>query len=109
MDFAEPIDVTPVEVSAPAALADRTTLEPDGTLVIDILVRPACAPAMEDDEIVVCAPEAAPPVPGADGTFTTEDVKPEIQLAPNLRMRARGQSDERTGEEMLLIDLIYRF
>jgi len=108
MDFAEPIDVAPVEVSAPAALADRTTLEPDGTLVIDILVRPTCAPAMED-EIVVCAPDAAQPLPGADGTFTTEDVKPEIQLAPNIRTRARGQSDERTGEEMLLIDLIYRF
>ena len=102
MDFTQPVDAAPVEMSAQA--------EADGTMVIDILVPQPCVPAADDDEIVVCAPDTGEQrIPGADGTFTTEDVKPEVQLAPNVKAKARAESVPDSGADRLMIDLVYRF
>lgn len=111
MSFAEPVDVAPMDVSAPAEPADRTTVKSDGTLVIDILVSPSCdAAAAEPDEIVVCAPDPdAQRIPGADGTFTDGGFKPEVQLAPNATARVRGETDTVSGADRAMVDVIYRF
>ena len=109
MDFTEPVDAASVEASAPAESADRSYVRQDGTMVIDILVAQPCEPAADADEIVVCADRAADPIPGADGTFTDEGFKPELQLAPNVKARARGESDPNSGADRAMIDVIYRF
>ena len=62
MDDADriPIDVGyDVATSADASDARRTVRD-DGTIVIDILVQPPCDPAVEPDEIIVCASDAEP-------------------------------------------------
>jgi hypothetical protein len=111
MGFAEPVDVASVEASAPAEVAGRTTVKPDGTMVIDILVPPPCdAAAAEPDEIVVCAPDPdAQRLPGADGTFTEGGFKPEVQLAPNATARVRGESAPESGADRAMVDVIDRF
>jgi len=110
MDFIEPVDAAPVEVSAPAESADRSYVRQDGTMVINILVPQPCVPADDGDEIVVCAPDSAGDrIPGADGTFTEEGFKPEIQVAPNVKAKARAETDPMSGADRAMIDLTYRF
>jgi len=88
----------------------RTTVREDGTVVINILVQPPCDPAVEPDEIVVCAPApASQPIPGADGAFAQGGFKPEVELAPNLKAKARAETDPRTGADRAMIDFTYRF
>ena len=112
MDDADriPIDVG-YEVAARAdASNSRTTISEDGTIAINILVQPPCDPAVEADEIVVCAPgPASREIPGSDGTFTQGGFKPEVELAPNATMKARAESDPMTGADRAMIDLTYRF
>ena len=112
MDHADriPIDVG-YDVATPAAAGlARTTVREDGTVVINILVQDPCDPAAAPDEIVVCAPApASPPIPGADGTFTQGDFKPEVQLAPNIEAKARAESDPMTGADRAMIDFTARF
>lgn len=107
----EPVDVAPIEASAPAEPADRTYTKPDGTIVMDILVPPPCdAAAAEPDEIIVCAPDpTAQRIPGADGTFTEGRFKPEVQLAPGTTARVRGETDPASGADRAMVDVIYRF
>jgi hypothetical protein len=111
MGIAEPADLAPVEVSAPAEQAERTTVKQDGTLVIDILVPPPCdAAAAEADEIVVCAHNStAQRIPGADGTFTEGGFEPEVQLAPGVTAKVRAESNPENGADRAMVDVIYRF
>ena len=112
MDDADriPIDVGyAVATSADTSDAQQMVRE-DGTVVINILVQPPCDPAVEPDEIVVCAPGPAPqPIAGADGVFTEGDFKPEVELAPNVTAKARAETDPMTGADRVMVDLIYRF
>lgn len=112
MDHADriPIDVG-YEVAAPAGASQaQTTVREDGTVVIDILVKPPCDPAANTDEIVVCAPDrASQAVPGADGTFAEGGFKPEIELAPNATAKVRAESVPDSGADRAMIDLTYRF
>ena len=112
MDDADriPIDVG-YEVATSAGATDaRTTVAEDGTVAINILVRPPCDRSVEPDEIVVCAPgPAAQDIPGADGTFTHGGFKPEVELAPNAAMKVRAETDPLTGADRAMIDLTYRF
>ncbi len=111
MVLLEPVDVAPVEASAPAEMTGRTTVKADGTVVIDILVSPPCdTAAAERDEIVVCASSPDPsPIPGADGTFTEGGSKPVVQLAPGTTARVRGESNPENGADRAMVDVIYRF
>ena len=112
MDDADriPIDVG-YDVAAPADASDsRTTVRDDGTMAINILVQPACDPAGEADEIVVCAPgPASQQIPGSDGTFTQGSFKPEVELAPNATMKVRAETDPLTKADRAMIDFNYRF
>jgi len=110
MDFSEPVDAAPVEVSAPAESADRSYVWHDRTVVINILVPQSCVPDTDGDEIVVCAPASdGQHISGADGTFTADGFKPELELAPNVKAKARAESDPSSGADRAMIDLIYRF
>ena len=112
MDHADriPIDVG-YDVAAPAdASRAQTTVREDGTVVIDILVQPSCDPAVDSDEIVVCAPNpASQRLPGADGAFARGGLKPEVELAPNATAKVRAESVPATGADRAMIDLTYRF
>jgi hypothetical protein len=112
MDNADriPIDVGyDVATSADPTLA-RTTVREDGTVVINILVQSPCDPAVEPDEIVVCAPDfKSQPIPATDGAFAQEGFKPEVELAPNVKARARAETEPASGADRAMIDLIYRF
>jgi hypothetical protein len=108
-------DRIPIEVSYDvAASADptlaRTTVRADGTVIINILVQSPCDPAVEPDEIVVCAPDSASqPVPGTDGAFAQGGFTPEVELAPNVMAKARAETDPLSGADRAMIDFTYRF
>lgn len=112
MDDADriPIDVGYEVGSAADPSGARTTENEDGTLFINILVQAPCDPAVNADEIVVCASSPTPQeIPGADGTFAEGGFKPEVELAPNVKAKARAETDPMTGADRAMIDLNYRF
>ena len=104
-----PQAIEPAAEQAAAGEDAGSHLREDGTLVINILVEPPCG-ASSEGEIVVCAPGQSPyrydppPEPPTEG-----GPRPEIQLGEKTKLRARAETDARTGTERLMIDLVYKF
>ena len=108
MDLADQV-AEPAAEHAPAGEDERSYTREDGTLVINILVEPACGESTER-EIVVCAPGQSEhrlnaPEPPAE----EEGFKPEVQVAPNATARLRPETDPQTGAQRIMVDFVTKF
>ena len=97
----------PALSAAAETLDDRTTVRDDGTLVIDILVRPPCGQSTEG-EIVVCAPDAeAHRLAELDEPEVKEPPRAEIALGDNAKagLRAETETIQGTKIDRIMLDL----
>ena len=114
-----PIDVG-YEAASSAAVSteqvlQRTTVREDGAVVIDILAPQPCAPEPSTgDEIVVCAqvdgdPQSMADAPAPISAEPEGLPKAELSLGPNAKMVLRGETEERSGVERVMIDFKLKF
>lgn len=108
MDAELPITAPAAEQVAAGEL-QRSHVREDGTLVIDILAKPPCGTG-GDGEIVVCAPGQSPyrydPAPEPP---PAQVPRAELQVGENTTVRARAETEPRSGAERLMIDVVYKF
>jgi len=96
-------------VARSAEVLARTAERGDGTGVINILAL-SCDPAVKPYGIVVCEPDStSQPVPSTDGDFVQGEFKLEVNLAPNVKARARAETEPASRADRVIIDIIYRF
>ena len=113
-----PIDVgfeaTPSEAGSTEQVVQPTTVQEDGTLVIDILAPQPCAVEPNTGgEIVVCAQVDGDPqrMPKAAASSGEPEGLPKAQLSlgPNAKVVLRGETEARSGSQRVMIDFKVKF